>query len=108
MRVLKDNVELLVGGGRCPLDCPEECAKIWLPLSWIVGLGQYLHRVGAAIQCDNDIMLTEQRENDQFLMNIAKGKNVHMTSIQNAICAPGPPHWQILSNLTGSPYDKKS
>ena len=44
-------------------------------------LGKYLHRVGAFIQCDHDRVLTEQKGNGQFLMNLVKGKDTHKASI---------------------------
>ena len=68
MWVLKNNVELLSGSNQCPLEYLEDCEKPWLPLSWIIGLGQYLHNMGTTIQCNHGRLLTQQRENDKFLM----------------------------------------
>ena len=36
MKILKDQVELLIGKGRDPLEYPEDCELVWIPPSWLV------------------------------------------------------------------------
>ena len=64
MRILKDQLELLTGKGRDPLEFPEDCLLEWVPSSWLVGLGQFLHSCRGALKSEGERVISLQREGD--------------------------------------------
>ena len=67
MKILKDQVELLIGKGRDPLEYPEDCELVWIPPSWLVGLGKFLHFSGGRSRSEGKRVLQTQRGGDSFL-----------------------------------------
>ena len=46
MKILQDNVELIGGEERYPLEYLEDCSLPWVHQLWICGLGKFLCKVG--------------------------------------------------------------
>ena len=74
MKISKDALELQLDLGKCPLGSPGINGKIndYVAASWIGCLGKFLHRVGGQIKVRGERVVKVQRENDMFLMQIAK------------------------------------
>lgn len=71
LEIERSYLELESGRGKCPLASPEVCRDSWMPKSWITTLGTFLSECDGSLLLQETRIISEQRENDRFIMDDA-------------------------------------
>ena len=71
IEIERDYLELLAGLGKCPLAHPIITQYEYLPNTWITSICSFLHHTNSQVIVRSQRIITIQRENDQFLMELA-------------------------------------
>jgi hypothetical protein len=82
LRISKDNLELVIGTGRCLLEYPTDIPKYMTNSTWITSLCGFLQLSQCKILTRGERVLKKQRENDKFIVNDARKKNLNIRLIQ--------------------------
>ena len=75
-------LELEVGLGRFPLWHPHTTTLKHISATWITSVGKFLHRMKYRVETRTARVLTQQRKNDMFLMQIALDGKFNMKLVQ--------------------------
>ena len=72
MQIEREHIELVIGKGKCPLANPEITEVSYVEETWIISLGNFLHRCNGRIVTDRKPVVKKQRKNDEYLMILAE------------------------------------
>ena len=71
IKIAVDYIELISGIGGSPLQHLHVLRHSHIPSNWVTSLAKYLHEIGGTIEMWRKLILFLQRENDQYIMQIA-------------------------------------
>ena len=75
-------LEMEIGLGRCPLWHPHTTTLEHVSDTWASSIGRFLHRVDCRVEAQTRRQVGKQRENDQFIMQLALDGNFDLPLIQ--------------------------
>ena len=82
IKIALSYLELEIGLGKCPLGYPHTTTLEHVTMTWTTSIGHFLHRMGCRVEVRSDRLMTHQRKDDKFLMQVALDGNFKIKLIQ--------------------------
>ena len=82
IEIVLDMLELTIGFGKCPLEYPQLVDLKYVPETWMTSLCKFLAAIKGKIILNRKRVVTKQRTNDKFLMELANKAEFDTNKIQ--------------------------